>query len=94
MAEKKIPTKMYIDESELPRYWYNINAVMKDKHEPALDPKTLKPCTLEDYKEVYAVMDAIYRKETYGYTHGASNPRVNANQKRKSTRYLGFLGWF
>ncbi len=53
MAEKKIPTKMYIDESELPRYWYNINAVMKDKHEPALDPKTFKPCTLEDYKEVF-----------------------------------------
>lgn len=49
---------------------------------------------VEDYKEVYAVMDAIYRKETYGYTHGAINPRINASQKRKSTRYLGFLGWF
>ncbi len=54
----------------------------------------LEKCNEYDYKEVYAVMDAIYRKETSGYTNGASNPRVNANQKRKSTHYLGFLGWF
>lgn len=53
MAEKRIPTKMYLEESELPRSWYNMNAVMKDKHEPALNPKTLKPCTLEELCEVF-----------------------------------------
>ncbi len=53
MANKKIPTKMYLDESELPKSWYNINAILKDKHDPALNPKTLQPCTLEDYKKVF-----------------------------------------
>ncbi len=53
MAEKKIPTKMYLEESELPKSWYNINAVLKDKHDPALNPETLQPCTLEDYEKVF-----------------------------------------
>ena len=51
--EKRIPKKIYLDESEFPRYWYNINAIMPEKHEPALNPKTLKPCTLEDLEEVF-----------------------------------------
>jgi len=53
MADKKIPTKIYLSEEELPKSWYNINAIMKDKHEPALNPKTLKPCTLSELEEVF-----------------------------------------
>ena len=53
MINKTIPTKIFLTESELPKSWYNINAVLKDKHAPTLNPKTLKPCTLEDYKEVF-----------------------------------------
>ena len=53
MAEKRIPTKMYLEESELPKYWYNLNAVMKDKHDPALNPETLKPITEEDLSKVF-----------------------------------------
>ncbi len=53
MEDKKMPTKIYLQESELPRYWYNMNAVLPEKHEPALNPKTLKPCTLEDFEEVF-----------------------------------------
>ncbi len=52
MQNNKIPTKMYLQESELPKCWYNINAVMKEKHEPALNPKTFKPVTLEDLSEI------------------------------------------
>lgn len=51
--ERKIPKKIYLSEDELPRYWYNINAIMPEKHEPALNPKTLKPCTQEDLEEVF-----------------------------------------
>lgn len=53
MAEKRIPTKMYLEERELPKAWYNINAIMKDKHEPALNPETLKPCTQEELEKVF-----------------------------------------
>ena len=53
MVEKRIPTKIFLDESELPKSWYNLNAVLKEKHAPALNPKTLKPCTKEELEEVF-----------------------------------------
>lgn len=37
-----------LEESELPKYWYNMQAVVK--HEPALNPATLKPVTLDELK--------------------------------------------
>ncbi|MBE7089958.1 MAG: TrpB-like pyridoxal phosphate-dependent enzyme [Clostridiales bacterium] len=51
--ERKLPTRLLLEEKELPRSWYNINAIMKDKHEPMLNPKTLKPCTEEELSEVF-----------------------------------------
>ena len=53
MPDKKIPTKLYLEESELPRSWYNLNAIMKEKHQPTLNPQTLKPCTIEEFDEVF-----------------------------------------
>ena len=50
MSDKKIPTKLLFEERELPKFWYNMNAVMPEKHNPALRPDTLKPCTLDDFK--------------------------------------------
>ncbi len=34
MAEQKVPYKIYLDESEMPKAWYNLRADMKNK--PAL----------------------------------------------------------
>ena len=48
MSNTKIPTKLMLEESELPKYWYNMQAVVK--HEPALNPATLKPVTLDELK--------------------------------------------
>ena len=53
MANKEIPYKIYLEESELPRQWYNVRADMKNKPAPLLNPKTLKPCTLEELSEVF-----------------------------------------
>ncbi len=50
---KKIPTKIYLTEEELPKQWYNMNAVMPEKHAPALNPATLQPCTLSDFENVF-----------------------------------------
>ena len=50
---KKIPTKIYLNEEEMPRYWYNLRADMKEKHDPFLHPATLKPCTAEDLYPVF-----------------------------------------
>ena len=53
MPDKRIPTKLLLEEKELPTSWYNINAILPEKHAPALNPTTLKPCTLEDFEQVF-----------------------------------------
>lgn len=50
MSDKKIPTKLLLTESELPKSWYNMNAILPEKHDPALNPATLKPCTVDEFK--------------------------------------------
>lgn len=34
MSEKKIPYKIYLEESEMPKEWYNVRADMKNKPAP------------------------------------------------------------
>lgn len=48
-----IPYKTYLNEEEMPRTWYNLKAVMKAKHAPFLNPKTLQPCTREELCKVF-----------------------------------------
>ena len=38
-------TKYLLDESKLPKFWYNINADMPVPPEPVLHPGTLEPVT-------------------------------------------------
>jgi len=44
----KVPYKIYLNEKELPGFWYNVKAVMKELPPPMLHPGTLKPCTKDD----------------------------------------------
>ena len=48
MANKEIPYKIYLNESEMPKYWYNLRADMKNKPAPLLNPGTAKPMTAEE----------------------------------------------
>ena len=43
MSEQNVPYKIYLSENEIPRQWYNLNAAMKEKHDPFLNPATGKP---------------------------------------------------
>ncbi|MDR0684779.1 MAG: TrpB-like pyridoxal phosphate-dependent enzyme [Spirochaetaceae bacterium] len=49
----KIPTRLYLSEDEIPRYWYNVRADMKEKPDPILHPGTLKPVTAADLEAVF-----------------------------------------
>ena len=49
----KIPTRLYLSEDEIPRFWYNLRADMKDKPEPMLHPGTLQPITEADLGPVF-----------------------------------------
>lgn len=43
-----------LDESELPRQWYNIQAEMRNKPLPLLNPATKEPLTAEDLSHIFA----------------------------------------
>jgi tryptophan synthase beta chain len=49
----KIPYKIYLEESQMPKYWHNIRAKMKELPDPMLHPGTLQPCTREDLLPVF-----------------------------------------
>ena len=58
---EKIPYKTYLEESELPKQWYNVRADMKNKPAPLLNPATLKPMTAEELSAVFC--DELVKQE-------------------------------
>ena len=56
-----IPYKIYLDESEMPKAWYNVRADMKNKPAPLLNPGTLKPMTAEELTPVFC--EELVRQE-------------------------------
>ena len=57
----KVPYKIYLEESELPRAWYNLRADMKNKPAPLLNPETMKPMTFEELRPVFC--DELVKQE-------------------------------
>jgi tryptophan synthase beta chain len=53
MKTENIPYKIYLDESEMPKSWYNMRADMKKKPAPLLNPGTGKPMTAEELGAVF-----------------------------------------
>lgn len=53
MANKEIPYKIYLEESELPKQWYNVRADMVKKPAPLLNSKTLEPITEKELSNVF-----------------------------------------
>lgn len=60
-VNKGIPYKIYLEESEMPKQWYNVRADMKNKPAPLLNPATLKPMTFEELRGVFC--DELVRQE-------------------------------
>ena len=61
MSEKNIPYKIYLEESEMPKQWYNVRADMKNKPAPLLNPATLKPMTFDELRGVFC--DELVKQE-------------------------------
>ena len=60
-ANKEIPYKIYLEENEMPKQWYNVRADMKNKPAPLLNPATLKPMTFDDLRGVFC--DELVKQE-------------------------------
>ena len=59
--EKKIPYKIYLEESEMPKAWYNLRADMKNKPAPLLNAETHQPMTAEELGVVFC--DELIKQE-------------------------------
>lgn len=53
MSKTEIPYKIYLEENEMPKSWYNLRADMKNKPAPLLNPATMAPATLDDLSQVF-----------------------------------------
>ena len=62
MTDKNtIPYKIYLEESEMPKQWYNLRADMKNKPAPLLNPQTFEPMTAEELGIVFC--DELVKQE-------------------------------
>lgn len=61
MSNEKIPYKIYLEESEMPKQWYNVRADMKKKPAPLLNPGTGQPMTAEELGKVFC--DELVKQE-------------------------------
>ena len=52
-ATREIPYKIYLEEHEMPKAWYNVRADMKNKPAPLLNPVTHKPMTLAELEGIF-----------------------------------------
>ena len=53
MKNEKIPYKIYLEENEMPKSWYNMRADMKKKPAPLLNPGTGEPMTAQELSAVF-----------------------------------------
>ena len=61
MSAPTIPYKIYLEESEMPKYWYNLRADMQKKPAPLLNPGTHEPMTAAELSGVFC--DELVRQE-------------------------------
>ncbi len=61
MNKEKIPYKIYLNEDEMPKAWYNLRADMKQKPAPLLNPGTLQPMKAEELSGVFC--EELIRQE-------------------------------
>lgn len=53
MSSQQIPYKIYLDEKEMPRAWYNLRADMENKPAPLLNPGTHQPMSADELGGVF-----------------------------------------
>lgn len=60
-TKHEIPYKIYLEESEMPKKWYNVRADMKNKPAPLLNPGTMEPMGYDDLRPVFC--DELIKQE-------------------------------
>ncbi|MBQ9512815.1 MAG: TrpB-like pyridoxal phosphate-dependent enzyme [Lachnospiraceae bacterium] len=67
------PYKIYLEEHEIPKTWYNLRADMKEKPAPLIHPGTLQPLQFEDMQPIFC--DELIRQELDNDTRDVPIPQ-------------------
>ena len=86
MSNQQIPYKIYLNEDEMPKKWYNLRADMVNKPAPLLDPETHKPMTAENLAGVFC--DELIRQELDDTTAYFEIPEDIRNFYTNDVRFL------
>lgn len=62
---KKIPYKIYLNEEEMPKVWYNLQADLADRLTPFINPASGEPCVKDDLLPIFCeeLVDQEMNKE-------------------------------
>ena len=92
MNAEKIPYKIYLNENEMPKAWYNLRADMKQKPAPLLNPATLKPMKAEELEGVFCreLVAQELDNDTQKFLQNVSS--VSAGPRILSGRKTGYAG--
>ena len=86
MNTKEIPYKIYLDEQEMPKQWYNLRADMKNKPAPLLNPSTLKPMTAEELSQVFC--EELVKQELDNDTPSVSYTHLDVYKRQELNHML------
>ena len=67
------PYKIYLEEHEIPKTWYNLRADMQEKPAPLIHPGTLQPLKFEDMQPIFC--DELIRQELDNDTRDVPIPQ-------------------
>lgn len=65
---KKVPYKIYLNEEEMPKVWYNLQADLADRLTPFINPANGEPCVKEDLLPIFCeelVDQEMNRKDVF-----------------------------
>ena len=94
------PTKIHLDESEMPTQWYNVVADLPEPPPPPLHPGTHQPATGDDFAALFpkALIEQEMSAERYidipgevldVYRLWRPSPPISSAPAREAARYPG-----
>lgn len=60
----KVPYRYYLSENEIPKYWYNLRADMKELPAPLINPTTLQPLKAEELYPVFTEISSQHELDS------------------------------
>ena len=93
MSNQTIPCKIYLNETEMPKAWYNLRADMKQKPAPLLNPGTHQPMKAEELAGVFCEELIAQELDNDTAYFGDTLDTTEDNGKCQYSKNDSYYGW-